>query len=90
VHLVPVGRGEEQLRAAEALAGELESAGRRVLLDDREASAGEKFADADLIGVPTIVVVGKGLAGGNVEVKDRKSGERRVVALGSLVAALAP
>jgi prolyl-tRNA synthetase len=89
VHLVPVGRGEEQLRAAEALAGELESAGRRVLLDDREASAGAKFADADLIGVPTIVVVGKGLVDGNVEVKDRKTGERRVVALESLVADLA-
>jgi prolyl-tRNA synthetase len=89
VHLVPVGRGDEQLRAAEALAGELESAGRRVLLDDREASAGEKFADADLIGVPTIVVVGKGLADGNVEVKDRKTGERRVVAVESLVADLA-
>jgi prolyl-tRNA synthetase len=88
VHVVPVGRGDEQLRAAEALAGELESAGRRVLLDDREASAGEKFADADLIGVPTIVVVGKGLADGNVEVKDRKTGERRVVALESLVASL--
>jgi prolyl-tRNA synthetase len=89
VHLVPVGRGDEQLRAAEALAGELESAGRRVLLDDREASAGAKFADADLIGVPTIVVVGKGLADGNVEVKDRKTGERRVVALDSVVADLA-
>jgi prolyl-tRNA synthetase len=88
VHLVPVGRGDEQLRAAEVLAGELESAGRRVLLDDREASAGEKFADADLIGVPTIVVVGKGLADGNVEVKDRKTGERRAVALESLVASL--
>jgi prolyl-tRNA synthetase len=89
VHLVPVGRGDEQLRAAEALAGELESAGRRVLLDDRETSAGAKFADADLIGVPTIVVVGKGLADGNVEIKDRKTGERRVVALDSVVAALA-
>jgi prolyl-tRNA synthetase len=89
VHIVPVGRGEEQLHAAEALAGKLEAAGRRVLLDDREGSAGPKFADADLIGVPTIVVVGKGLADGNVEVKDRKSGERRVVGLDSVVAELA-
>ena len=48
-----------------------------MLLDDRDGSAGAKFADADLIGVPTIVVVGKALADGNVEVKDRKSGERR-------------
>ena len=46
-----------------------------MLLDDRDGSAGEKFADADLIGVPTIVIVGKGLADGNVEVKDRRSGD---------------
>jgi prolyl-tRNA synthetase len=81
VHVVPVGRGDEQLRAAEALSGRLEDAGSRVLLDDRNASAGEKFADADLLGMPTIVVVGKALADGNVEVKDRKSGERRTVSL---------
>ena len=90
VHIVPVGRGGEQLEAASALADELEAAGRKILLDDRDASAGEKFADADLIGVPTIVVVGKGLAEGNVEVKDRRSGERHVVALDALVGVLAP
>lgn len=88
VHIVPVGRGEEQLHAATALAEDLQASGKRVLLDDREGSAGEKFADADLIGVPTIIVVGKGLVDGNVEVKDRRSGERRVVALASLVAEL--
>ncbi len=88
VHIVPVGRGGEQLEAASALADELEAAGRKILLDDRDASAGEKFADADLIGVPTIVVVGKGLAEGNVEVKDRRSGERHVVALDALVGVL--
>ena len=88
VHIVPVGRGGEQLEAASALADELEAAGRKILLDDRDASAGEKFADADLIGVPTIVVVGKGLAEGNVEVKDRRSGERHVVALYALVGVL--
>jgi prolyl-tRNA synthetase len=89
VHIVPVGRGEEQLQAATALGEELEAAGKRVLLDDRDGSAGAKFADADLIGVPTIVVVGKGLVDGNVEVKDRRSGERRAVALASVVAELA-
>jgi prolyl-tRNA synthetase len=93
VHLVPVGRAKpgeqnEQLLAAEQLARELESAGKRVLLDDRNATAGEKFADADLLGMPTIVVVGKALAEGNVEVKDRRSGERRLVALDGLVAEL--
>jgi prolyl-tRNA synthetase len=88
VHIVPVGRGEEHLIAATSLAEDLEKAGKRVLLDDREGSAGAKFADADLIGVPTIVVVGKGLADGNIEVKDRRSGERRVVALADAVAEL--
>ncbi|HEX3823289.1 MAG TPA: proline--tRNA ligase [Mycobacteriales bacterium] len=88
VHIVPVGRGDEQLTAATALAEQFEAAGARVLLDDRDASAGEKFADADLIGVPTIVVVGKGLVEGNVEVKDRRSGERRVVALDAVVGEL--
>jgi prolyl-tRNA synthetase len=85
VHLVPVGRGDEQLRAAEALAGECEDAGLRVLLDDRSASPGEKFADADLLGMPAIVVVGKGLAEGNVEVKNRRTGQRRQVPLATVV-----
>jgi prolyl-tRNA synthetase len=89
IHIVPVGRGDEQQSAALRLAEQLEAAGKRVLLDDRDGSAGAKFADADLIGVPTIVVVGKGLVDGNVEVKDRRTGERRAVALESLVAELA-
>ena len=85
VHLVPVGKGDEQLRAAEQLAESLDNAGHRVLLDDREGSAGAKFADADLLGMPTIVIVGKSLADGEVELKDRRSGERRRVALDALV-----
>jgi prolyl-tRNA synthetase len=89
VHVVPVGKGDEQLRAASELAGDFEAAGLRVLLDDRNATAGEKFADADLLGMPTIVVVGKALADGNVEVKDRRTGERRVVPLPHVVAELA-
>jgi prolyl-tRNA synthetase len=89
VHVVPVGKGEEPLAAAERLSAELEAAGHRVLLDDREGSAGAKFADADLIGAPRIVIAGKALAEGKVELKDRRSGERRKVALGELVAALA-
>jgi prolyl-tRNA synthetase len=88
LHVVPVGRGDEQLAAALELAEECEAAGRRVLVDDREASAGEKFADADLLGVPTIVIVGKGLIDGNIEVKDRRTGERRTVALAEAVAEL--
>jgi prolyl-tRNA synthetase len=89
VHLVPVGRGEEQLLAATALAEEFEAAGKRVLLDDRDGSPGAKFADADLIGIPTIIVVGKGLVNGNVEVKDRRTGDRRNVPLADVVAELA-
>jgi prolyl-tRNA synthetase len=85
IHIVPVGKATEQLDAATKLAEELVAAGRKVLLDDRDGSAGAKFADADLIGMPTIVVVGKALAEGNVEVKDRKSGERRTVALATAV-----
>jgi prolyl-tRNA synthetase len=89
VHVVPVGRGEDQLRAATTLADALEAAGKRVLVDDRDGSAGEKFADADLLGVPTIVIIGKGLADGNVEVKNRRTGERRAVDLDAVVAELA-
>jgi prolyl-tRNA synthetase len=81
VHVVPVGKGDEQLVAAERLTEEFEAAGMRVLLDDRPLAPGVKFNDADLIGIPTIVVVGKALADGNVEIKDRKTGERSVVPL---------
>ena len=56
-----------------------------MLLDDRTVMPGVKFADADLIGVPTIVVVGRGLAKGVVEVKDRRSGERTEVAVDDAV-----
>ncbi|WP_433263889.1 proline--tRNA ligase [Actinosynnema sp. CS-041913] len=76
VHVVVAGKDETLLAGGERLAGELSSAGLKVLLDDRKASPGVKFADAELIGVPTILVVGRGLANGLVEVKDRRSGER--------------
>jgi len=56
-----------------------------VLLDDRTATPGVKFADAELIGVPTIVVVGRGLANGVSEVKDRASGERTEVPVATAV-----
>jgi prolyl-tRNA synthetase len=90
VHVVIAGKsGGEQWPAAEALAANLEEAGVRVLLDDRDSvSPGVKFADAELIGVPTIVVVGRGVAAGTIEVKDRRSGERVDVPLGEAVAHL--
>src|SRR3954470_15722099 len=93
VHIVPVGKAKpgeqsEQLNVAEQIARDLEAAGKKVLLDDRNATAGEKFADADLLGMPTIVVVGKALVDGQVEVKDRRTGERSKVAVTELVATL--
>ncbi|MFJ2352460.1 proline--tRNA ligase [Glutamicibacter sp. NPDC087673] len=89
VHMVVTGKGPELLEAAEKLASELESAGLEVILDDRpKVSAGVKFSDAELIGIPTIVVVGRGLAEGVVEVKDRATGERRDVKVEDVVAEL--
>jgi prolyl-tRNA synthetase len=90
VHIVATGKaGDAQLPAAEQLAADCEAAGLRVLLDDRAGvSPGIKFNDAELIGVPTIVVVGRGLVDGVVEVKDRRSGDRRDVALAEAVEVL--
>jgi prolyl-tRNA synthetase len=76
VHVVVAGKNQELLDGGAELAAELEAEGLDVLLDDRKASPGVKFADAELIGVPTIVVVGRGLAEGRLEVKDRATGER--------------
>ncbi len=81
VHVVIAGKpGGDQWPAGERLAAELETAGLRVLLDDRDGvSPGVKFKDAELLGVPTIVVSGRGITGdgtGTFEVKDRRSGER--------------
>jgi prolyl-tRNA synthetase len=88
VHVVIAGKTDEIRAGGEKLATELDAAGVRVLLDDRTATPGVKFADAELIGVPTIVVVGRGLANGVVEVKDRRSGERVEVAVADAVAHL--
>ncbi|TWP50160.1 proline--tRNA ligase [Lentzea tibetensis] len=85
VHVVIAGKDETLTAGGEKLAAELDAAGLKVLLDDRKASPGVKFADAELIGVPTILVVGRGLANGVVEVKDRKSGERVEVPVESAV-----
>ncbi len=81
VHLVAAGKEESIFAAAERIAHELDKAGVEVIFDDRtgKVSPGVKFKDAELIGVPTIVVVGKGLAEGVVEVKDRRTGERQDV-----------
>ncbi|WP_244932318.1 proline--tRNA ligase [Nocardioides sp. W7] len=82
VHLVAAGKDEAIFAAAERIAHELSTQGVEVLYDDRAGriSPGVKFKDAELIGVPTIVVVGKSLAeSGTVEVRDRRTGERENV-----------
>ena len=92
VHLVIAGKeGGPQRPAAERLAAEMEAAGARVLFDDREGvSPGVRFKDAELIGVPTIVVCGRGIDADDpskslVEVKDRRSGERVDMPLADVV-----
>ena len=77
VHLLATGKSDEAFDAADALAQELDAQGVRVLYDDRRGvSPGVKFNDSELLGVPTIVVVGKRLAEGFIEIKDRRSGDR--------------
>jgi prolyl-tRNA synthetase len=87
VHLVATGKDDEVFAAGEEITRSLEAQGVSVLYDDRKGvSPGVKFKDSELIGVPTIVVVGRGLADGKVEVKDRRSGERREVPVADVVA----
>src|SRR5450631_4471530 len=80
VHIVATGKEDAVFAASETLTGELEARGIRVMLDDRRGvSPGVKFKDSELIGVPTIVVVGKGLETGTIEIKDRATGRRQEV-----------
>ena len=89
VYIVAAGKDDTVFEAAEALAAEFEAAGKTVMLDDRpKVSPGVKFGDAELIGVPNIVIVGKGLEQGEVDVWNRRTGERRSVALNLAVAEL--
>jgi prolyl-tRNA synthetase len=90
VHIVATGKDEAVFEAANTYAEELGAQGVRVLFDDRRGvSPGVKFKDAELIGVPTIVVVGKNLAEGVIEVRDRKSGAREDVPVAEVVAHVA-
>lgn len=85
VHLVAAGRGP-QLETALGLGNRLAEAGLRVLVDDRgHVSAGVKFTDAELVGIPRTVVVGRRLADGYAEVRDRPSGKRADVRVDALV-----
>ena len=90
VHLVATGKDEDVFEHAERIAGELDARGVRVLYDDRRGvSPGVKFTDAELLGMPRIAVVGRGLAEGVVELRQRATGERENVPVGDVVAHLA-
>ena len=89
VHIVATGKEDLPFDTAEKIALELEAAGVSVMLDDRRGtSPGVKFKDAELIGNPVIVVVGKSLEQGNVEVRVRKSGDKQELALASAVTSI--
>ncbi|MFM8598011.1 MAG: proline--tRNA ligase [Mycobacterium sp.] len=81
VHLVIANKDAQARSGAEELAAELDRRGYEVLLDDRSASPGVKFKDAELLGVPWIVVVGRGWAEGIVELRNRFSGVTREIAV---------
>jgi prolyl-tRNA synthetase len=80
VHIVVAGKDSATAEYAYDLATQLDEVEVKVLLDDRKASPGVKFADSEILGMPTIVVVGKGLADGLVELRDRKSSQRQDLA----------
>ena len=88
VHVVPVGRGDQPAHALD-LAGRLDAAGLRVLLDDRvDLSAGVKLTDAELLGMPWVAVLGRRAAEGVVELRDRRSGGIEEVPVGDVVRAM--
>ena len=89
VYIVAAGKDDHVYEAAEKLAAEFEAAGKTVMLDDRQkVSPGVKFSDAELIGVPNVIICGKGLETGEVDLWNRRSGDRRSVPLNSAVAEL--
>lgn len=91
VHIVAAGKDELVFDVAATLSATLEAAGHDVLYDDRpKLSPGVKFADAEILGVPRIVIVGRGAAEGMVEYWDRRSGERTEMPLADVPGALAP
>ena len=86
VHVVATGRDEAVFEAAERLAGELQAQRLEVLYDDRrKVSPGVKFADAELLGAPVVLVVGRGLADGNVELRLRAGGVSEEIAVDEAV-----
>ncbi|PTL74750.1 proline--tRNA ligase [Rathayibacter caricis DSM 15933] len=89
VHVIATGKDAAALALAESVGASLESAGRDVLIDDRpKVSPGVKFGDAELIGVPVIVIAGRSAAEGIVELWDRRTGEREQLPVAEALARL--
>ena len=89
VHIVATGKEDLPFDTALDIATKLEASGITVMLDDRrDPSAGVKFKDAELIGIPVIIVFGKSLADGKIELRNRKSGEKSEVAVGDAISAV--
>jgi prolyl-tRNA synthetase len=88
LHIIAAGKEESVFETAEQLASEAEELGLTVILDDRKASPGVKFADAELLGMPWVIVCGRGLEQGEVEMWQRATGERFAVKLESALAEL--
>ncbi|PPF41221.1 proline--tRNA ligase [Rathayibacter sp. AY1A2] len=89
VHVIATGKDAAALELAESIGASLEAAGHDVLIDDRpKVSPGVKFGDAELIGVPVIVIAGRGAADGIVELWDRRSGEREQLPVAEALARL--
>ncbi|WP_157570348.1 proline--tRNA ligase [Microtetraspora malaysiensis] len=85
VHVVGTGK-ENQIEVATQIAEELEARGLRVLVDDRPGvSPGVKFKDSELLGMPTVLIVGRGLAQGVVELRDRATGAKEEIPLAEAV-----
>ena len=89
IHIVAAGKEDSVYQAAEKLAAEIEASGRTVLLDDRaKVSPGVKFSDAELLGIPKVLIVGKGLESGELELWNRRTGERRPIKVDSALSEL--
>ena len=88
VQILATGKDASVFEEADRIAGELSEQGLDVLVDDRKASPGVKFADAEVMGMPIIVVVGRGLADGVVEVRDRRTGDKREVGVADVISAV--
>jgi prolyl-tRNA synthetase len=90
VHVIATGRDEVVFETSETVVAAIEGTGREVLYDDRrKVSPGVKFGDAELIGIPRIVIVGRGAANGVVELWDRRTGEREQVAVADIAGTFA-